>query len=244
MMDLKTLVLLAASLAILASHTFADPDELEELEDSECPENPENPDNPDNPNNGGGTRDDDSSLCANFQHIRDLIDQVALRELIDVHYNCDKKFRRAMRFYNTSGFVAVTQQLTNTSAYQTVLKQLNAASVDTADITTVAEIFYCIILPVQNPAKKCNCKAVKCHTFVNDLLNLMPHQAVHNYVAWSRFNQTNFGNFTKAVVSQEFQATLKANVKKSDVIVPLRTLRKNGWDIPELLRAMLTIFQW
>jgi len=31
---------------------------------------------------------------------------------------------------------------------------------------------------------------------------------------------------------------------KRDVVKPLRTLRKNGWDIPELLRAMLTIFQW
>jgi len=32
--------------------------------------------------------------------------------------------------------------------------------------------------------------------------------------------------------------------KKHDVVKPLRTLRKNGWNIPELLRAMLTIFQW
>jgi len=49
----------------------------------------------------------------------------------------------------------------------------------------------------------------------------MPHQAVHDYVAESRAQNTNFGNFTKAVVSQEFQATLKANiVSRSRFIFP------------------------
>ncbi|KAI8038824.1 uncharacterized protein LOC128254715 [Drosophila gunungcola] len=241
MMDIKTFILLAAALVIFASHTFADPVKIDDSE--ECP--PDGNNGGDN-NNGGNnhTRDDDSALCPNFQHIRDLIDQVALRELIEVHYNCDKKFRRAMRFYNTSGFVKVTQELTDTAAYQTILTQLQEANVDVADIKTVAQIFYCIILPVKKLDRNCDCKAVKHHSFVNDLLYLMPHQAVHDYIAESQNNQTNFGNFTKAVVSKEFQATLKANVKKSDVVKPLRTLRKNGWDIPELLRAMLTIFQW
>ncbi|XP_017072690.1 uncharacterized protein LOC108108947 [Drosophila eugracilis] len=242
-MDLKTLTLLTAALAIFACHTIAQP-YYEDDEDSEEEWCPPDDNNNNNSNNNPNRTDHDASLCANFQHIRDLINQETLQNLIEVHYNCDLKFRRAMRYYKTSGFTKVTQQLTDTDAYQTVLKELQSEKVDTGDIENVADIFYCIILPVRQPDRNCDCKAVKHHTFVGDLLSIMPKQEIHNYVAESRVNHTNFGNFTKAVVSPEFQATLKANIKKRDVAKPLRTLRKNGWDIPELLRAMLTIFQW
>ncbi|XP_016946594.1 uncharacterized protein LOC108022246 [Drosophila biarmipes] len=242
MMDLSKFTLLTVALAIFACHTFAHIEESYEDSEEWCP--PDNNNTNNNTNNNQNKTDHDASLCANFQHIRDLINQETLMELIEVHYNCDAKFRRAMRYYDTPGFVRVTQQLTDTAAYKTVLRELESEGVDTGDIASVADIFYCIILPVQKPDRNCDCKAVKHHTFVGDLLNIMPHQEIHNYVAESRANHTNFGNFTQAVVSKTFQATLKANIKKRDVVKPLRTLRKNGWDIPELLRAMLTIFQW
>ncbi|KAH8348973.1 hypothetical protein KR084_012951 [Drosophila pseudotakahashii] len=241
MKELKNFTLLIVILAIFACHTFGHT--LESYDDSEewCPDDNDN--NNDN-NDNHDKNEHDASLCANFQHIRGLINQETLMELIEVHYNCDPKFRRAMRYYDTPGFTQVTQELTNTAAYKTVLRELESEHVDIADIESVADIFHCIILPVKKPDRNCDCKAVKHHTFVGDLLNIMPHQEIHNYVAESRANHTNFGNFTTAVVSKTFQATLKANIKKQDVVKPLRTLRKHGWDIPELLRAMLTIFQW
>ncbi|XP_043644492.1 uncharacterized protein LOC122614085 [Drosophila teissieri] len=247
-MDAKTLMLLSAAVAIFACHTIAQPHYVEEdsEEDSEewCPPDGNHTNNNNNTNNNPNRTDHDSALCANFQHIRDMINQTVLLNLIEVHYNCDLKFRRAMRYYNTPGFEKTTQQLTDTAAYHTVLRELQSESVDVADIETVADIFHCIILPVRKPDRNCDCKAVRHHTFVGDLLAIMPQQEVHDYVAESRANLTNFGNFTRAVVSKEFQATLKANINKRDVVKPLRTLRKNGWNIPELLRAMLTIFQW
>ncbi|KAH8290496.1 hypothetical protein KR054_003556 [Drosophila jambulina] len=231
MRDLKTLALLAVFLGIFACHSLAhQPVAIQ----PDCPDD----------NNNPGTREDDPNLCANFQHIRDLINQEELQTLIQLHYNCDAKFRRAMRYYKTAGFVKVTAELTETDAYQTILRELRGAHVDTADIDNVAEIFYCIVLPVQLPDRECDCKKVKGHTFVNDLLYIMPREEVHDYLAESRENLTNFGNFTIAVTSPQFQATLKASIKKKDVAKPLRTLRKNGWDIPELLRAMLVIFNW
>ncbi|XP_017024452.1 uncharacterized protein [Drosophila kikkawai] len=236
MRDLKTLALLAVILGIFVCQSLAHIPVKEPEEDCD-------PDDPNNPNNPNG-RDDDTALCANFQHIRNLIDQDELQTLIQLHYNCDVKFRRAMRYYKTAGFVKVTSELTETDAYQTILRELQAASVDTAEIDNVAEIFYCIVLPVELPDRECDCKKVKGHTFVNDLLYIMPREEVHDYVAESQEKQTNFGNFTIAVTSPAFQATLKASIKKKDVAKPLRTLRKNGWDIPVLLRAMLVIFSW
>ncbi|EDV56817.1 uncharacterized protein LOC6547800 [Drosophila erecta] len=240
-MDAKTFILLTVAVAIFACHTIAQSHYAEESEESEewCPPDGNNSENS-NPNKTGH----DSALCADFQHIRDMINQEALLNLIEVHYNCDRKFRCAMRYYNTSRFERTTQQLTNTDAYQTILRELQSEGVDVADIETVADIFHCIILPVRQPNRNCDCKAVRHHTFVGDLLAIMPKQEVHNYVAQSQANHTNFGNFTRTVVSKEFQATLKANINKRDVVKPLRTLRRNGWNIPELLRAMLTIFQW
>ncbi|KAH8240371.1 hypothetical protein KR038_011109 [Drosophila bunnanda] len=237
MRNLKTLALLAVLLGIFACHSLA---HLPVAVPDDCPPGGNNQTNGTN----DGTREDDSQLCANFQHIRDLIDQEELQTLIQLHYNCDAKFRRAMRYYKTAGFVKATTELTETDAYQTVLRELRAADVDTAEIDNVAEIFYCIVLPVQQPDRECDCKKVRGHTFVSDLLYIMPREEVHDYVAESRENLTNFGNFTIAVTSPEFQATLKANIKKKDVAKPLRTLRRNGWDIPELLRAMLVIFNW
>lgn len=203
------MILLTVAVAIFASHTIAQPHYIEVSEESEewCP-----PENNNTDNNNPNRTDHDSALCANFQHIRAMINQEALLNLIEVHYNCDLKFRRAMRYYNTAGFERTTQQLTDTDAYKTVLKELQSESVDTADIETVADIFHCIILPVRQPDRNCDCKAVKHHTFVGDLLSIMPKQEVHNYVAQSQANHTNFGNFTKAVVSKQFQATLKANI--------------------------------
>ncbi|KAH8401168.1 hypothetical protein KR009_003522 [Drosophila setifemur] len=240
-MDLKTLTVVTLVLAIFACHTLANPPPANV---TDCPpgngtNNGTNPDDNDDDRFG-----DDGALCASFQHLRDLMDQEKLQTLIQVHYNCDGKFRRAMRFYNTTGFVKVTDDLQDTDAYQTILKELQFNRVDTTDIESVAEIFYCIILPVQKPDRDCDCKSVRGHTFVDDLLDLMPQKEVHNYIVQSQTKHTNFGNFTLAVTSREFQATLKANIKKKDVARPLRILRHNGWNIPELLRAMLTIFTW
>ncbi|KAH8254592.1 hypothetical protein KR032_011078 [Drosophila birchii] len=244
MRDLKTFALLAVILGIFACHSLAhlQVDEPDEPEDPDCPPDSDNHTN--GTDNGGGDRVDDSHLCANFQHIRDMIDQEELQTLIQLHYNCDAKFRRAMRYYKTSGFVKVTTELTETDAYQTILRELRVAHVDTAEIDDVAEIFYCLVLPVEQPDRECDCKEVKGHTFISDLLNIMPREEVHDYVEESKEKHTNFGNFTIAVTSPGFQATLKNSIKKKDVVKPLRKLRRNGWDIPVLLRAMLEILSW
>ncbi|KAH8316198.1 hypothetical protein KR067_002033, partial [Drosophila pandora] len=226
-----TLVIFACQ-TLAANNTVAD-------DDIDCP--------PDNNNNTNGTETNpkmSDKLCPDFQHLRDMMDQEKLQQLIQVHYNCDGKFRKAMRYYNTTPFEQVTQQLSDTDAYQTILRELESSSVYTVDVESVAAIFYCIILPVQQPDTDCDCKSIRGHSFVDDVLNLMPQIEVHDYIVASQANGTNFGNFTKAVTSKEFQATLKANINKKDVIKPLRTLRRKGWDIPELLKGMLTIFTW
>ncbi|KAH8275643.1 hypothetical protein KR026_011979, partial [Drosophila bipectinata] len=236
--DMKILTIFGLTMVIFACQTLAAEEDLEDDEEVDCP--PDN--NEDNGNNTPGRVSD--KLCPDFQHLRSLMDQEKLQKLIQVHYNCDGKFRKAMRYYNTTGFEQVTQQLSDTDAYQTILREFENASVYTVDIESVAAIFYCIILPVQFPDNDCDCKSIRGHTFVNDVLDLMPQIEVHNYIAASQANGTNFGNFTKAVTSKEFQATLKANINKKDVIKPLRTLRRKGWDIPELLKGMQTIFTW
>lgn len=200
-------ILFFLTLVIFVCQTLAanSTDEGDGTDDIDCP-----PDNNDD-NNETETRVSDK-LCPDFQHLRDLMDQDKLQQLIQVHYNCDGKFRKAMRFYNTTPFEKVTQQLSDTDAYQTILRELENSSVYTVDIESVAAIFYCIVLPVQLPDTDCDCKSIRGHSFVDDVLNLMPQNETHNYILASQANGTNFGNFTKAVTSKEFQATLKANI--------------------------------
>ncbi|KAH8277726.1 hypothetical protein KR018_004219 [Drosophila ironensis] len=219
-MDLKNFTVLSLTLVVFACYVLAHVDESEPPSESV-----------------GG-------LCSNFQHLRDLIDQEKLERLIQLHYKCNQKFRKAMNFFNTSSFDAAIESLTKTEAYQTVLKELCAVGVNTTDIERVGDIFHCIVLPVQPTNVECNCTEVRHHSFIKDLLDLMPQDEVHQYIASAQANCTNFGTFTHKACSKEFQATLKANIKKRDMAKPLRTLRRKGWDIAELLRAALTIFNY
>ncbi|BFG04749.1 uncharacterized protein DMAD_03640 [Drosophila madeirensis] len=244
MMDMKTLSLFCVLLAVFTCHTFAQ---------SNAGNNPEDcPPDTNNTNNGTGTDnvDDDKNgqagLCIAFQDVRDLIDHVALEALIETHSQCDAKFRKAIRFFNTPGFEEVALQLQESEAYQTALEELQGAGVDTADIEFILDIFACISVPVPLSQKSCDCSKIKKkgQSFLADLLALMPRRDVHNYYVDAQSKQSNFALFSRTVTSVEFQATLRANIKKHDVARPLRTLRRYGWDIPELLRATITILSW
>ncbi|KAH8371451.1 hypothetical protein KR093_007517, partial [Drosophila rubida] len=188
--------------------------------------------------------DRDGDLCDNFQLIRDLIDPQVLLDLIQSHYQCDSKFRKALCYYNTSRFHLVIEQLQQSEAYQTLLNELRSAGVNTSAIDSIADIFDCIVLPVTPTDKKCDCKAVRGHTFIGDVLAAMPHQAVSDFSYTSSMRQTNFGVFRETVTSPEFQSKLRANMLKRDVVRALRVLRRNGWDLPELLRGTLSMLTW
>ncbi|XP_022226270.2 uncharacterized protein LOC111076689 [Drosophila obscura] len=239
MMDTKTLSLFCVVLAVFACHTFAQSNAGNNTED--CP--PENgiPDN--NETDKGGV---DEGLCVAFQEVRGLIDLEALEALIETHAQCDAKFRKAIRFFNTPAFEEVALQLQASEAYQTALEELQFAGVNTTDIEIILDIFACIALPVPQSEKSCDCSKIKKKScsFIADLLVLMPKSDVHEYSVDAQSRQSNFALFSRTVTSIDFQATLRANIKKRDLAHPLKTLRRYGWDIPELLRALITILSW
>ncbi|XP_002018153.2 uncharacterized protein LOC6592408 [Drosophila persimilis] len=242
-MNMKTLTLFCVVLAVFACHTFA---QSNARNDSEyCP-----PDGGNDSDSGPDFNDDkdgqDDRLCAAFQDVRGLIDHEALVALIDTHSQCDAKFRKAIRFFNTPGFEEVALLLQESEAYQTALQELQIAGVNTTDIELILDIFACIALPVPQAEKSCDCSKVKKknHSFIADLLALMPKSDVHGYSVDAQSKNSNFALFSRTVTSTEFQDTLRANIKKHDVARALKILRRNGWDILELLRAMITILTW
>ncbi|KAH8299604.1 hypothetical protein KR044_003476, partial [Drosophila immigrans] len=188
--------------------------------------------------------DRDGDLCDDFQSIRDLIDPEVLADLIQSHYQCDSKFRKALCYYNTSRFHLVVEQLQQSDAYATLLDELRNAGVNTSAIDTIAQIFDCIMLPVLPSDKKCDCKAVRGHSFIGDVLAAMPHQEVRDFTYTSSIRNTNFAIFKETVTSPQFQAKLRSNMLQRDVIRALRVLRRNGWDMPELLRGTLAMLSW
>ncbi|XP_064542678.1 uncharacterized protein LOC135431458 [Drosophila montana] len=207
----------------------------------------ENPDekpggNPDE-NGDDGDRDGDP-LCSSFQALRATIEKDTLADLIQSHYQCNSKFRKALCYYNTTRFHLVALELQQSEAYNTMLEELRNASVDTSDIENIVDIFACLVLPAPQPDKSCDCKTLRGHTFVGDLLAAMPHQAVHDFTTSARRNQTNYARFVDTVSSSGFQSRMRANMMKRDVARPLRNLRRNGWDMPELLRAVMSILSW
>ncbi|XP_033253563.1 uncharacterized protein LOC117192947 [Drosophila miranda] len=214
---MKTLTLFCVVLAVFACHTFA---QSNARNDSEyCP-----PDGGNGSNSGPDLNADkdgqDDGLCASFQDVLGLIDHEALVALIDTHSQCDAKFRKAIRFFNTPGHHR--------------------------HIELILDIFACIALRVPQVEKSCDCSKVKMknHSFIADLLALMPKSDVHGYSVDAQSKNSNFALFSRTFTSTEFQATLRANIKKHDVASALNILRRNGWDILELLRAMITILTW
>ncbi|KAM8711700.1 hypothetical protein ACLKA7_012242 [Drosophila subpalustris] len=236
MLLLKTLALYCGLLAIIFCHcqVAAKKDEPEpEPLDDDCP--PE----------GNGTDDDrDGELCKDFQILRDLIDVDVLVDLIQSHYQCDVKFRKAVCYYQTSRFQLVIDQLQNSEAYHVLLQELRNAGINTTDIDRIADIFDCLEVPIMPVSKKYNCRELRGHTFIGDLLAAMPHKEVREFSFSSLANNTNFALFKQTVTSPEFQAKLRSNLLKRDAARALHVLRRNGWDVPELLRGAMSILSW
>ncbi|EDW85639.1 uncharacterized protein Dwil_GK23051 [Drosophila willistoni] len=191
------------------------------------------------PGKGGG-----KDLCEDFQNLRATIDRATLVTIIQTHYECDSKFRRAMSYYNTTRFHEVAQMLQQSTAYRSLLQELQDDGVDTSDLENIVDIIACIILPVAKADNDCDCRAVRGHSFMSDILLAMPKQKVHDYLSLARSEKSNFALLANTLTSPEFQERLRANMVKRDMVRPLRILRRNGWDIPELLRGVLTILSW
>ncbi|XP_030558387.1 uncharacterized protein LOC115760945 [Drosophila novamexicana] len=216
--------------------TTCEPDLDEDKPGDNFGENPGDDDN-------NGDRDNET-LCNSFQALRATIEKDTLVDLIQSHYQCNSKFRKALCYYNTTRFQLVAQELQQSEVFNTMLEELRNAGVDTTDIENIVDIFACLLVPAPQPDKSCDCKALRGHTFVGDLLAAMPQQAVHDYTTSARKNQTNYARFVDTVSSSGFQSRMRANMMKRDVTRPLRTLRRNGWDMPELLRAVTSILSW
>ncbi|ALC41692.1 CG3906 [Drosophila busckii] len=232
MLQVKSLTLLSCLLllALLAACTEAN----KAATTTVCPPDGDNDDYPD--------RFDNDTLCDSFKRLRSTIEKDTLVELIQSHYQCNSKFRKAMCYYDTKRFRIVAQQLQQSDAYVDILLELNLAGVDTSDIENIVDIFACIVLPVPRPDNSCDCRALRGHTFIGDLLAAMPQQAVHEIN--TRAKRNNFARFVQTVNSSEFQAHLQANLLKRDAARPLHVLSRNGWNVPELLRAVMTILSW
>ncbi|XP_034478044.1 uncharacterized protein LOC117784419 [Drosophila innubila] len=230
MLQLKTTLLCCGLLAVLVGHCQVAAKKNETLVDPDCP--------PDD------DRDGNDELCKDFQILRDLIDFEVLAELIQSHYQCDAKFRKAVCYYKTSRFNLVIEQLQRSEAYHELLEVLRNAGINTTDIDNIADIFECIEVPIMPIDKKYNCKELRGHTFIGDVLAAMPHQAIREYSYSSRVNNTNFALFRQTVTSAEFQAALRSNLLKRDAVRALNVLRRNGWDLPELLRGAMSILSW
>ncbi|EDW01076.1 uncharacterized protein LOC6561324 [Drosophila grimshawi] len=230
MLQLKIFALFCGLFAVIAFQDgVAQADESEPVE--ECPDDE-------------GDRDGNDTLCDNFQALRETIDKNTLMDLIQSHYQCDSKFRKAMCYYNTTHFQIVAQQLQQSDGYHLMLEELRSGGVDTSDIENIVDIISCVTVPPPLPDKNCDCKQLKGHTFMGDLLAAMPHQAVHEYTAKSRSRKSNFALFVDIVNSPEFQSHMRTNMMKRDVVRPMRVLRRNGWDLPQLLRGVMTILSW
>lgn len=163
-----------------------------------------------------GSDDDsgrDGDLCDNFQALRELIDRDALVNLTLAHYQCDAKFRKAVCYYNTSRFNLVIEQLQQSASFQTLLEDLRELGVNTSAINQIVDIFQCFSLPLPlNRNGTCDCKAVRGHTFLEDVLAIMPKQRVHAFTRNARVYNTNFGLFSDALTSGEFQSRLRSTL--------------------------------
>ncbi|XP_017868384.1 PREDICTED: uncharacterized protein LOC108617183 [Drosophila arizonae] len=192
----------------------------------------------------------DDSLCPNFQELSGVIEVNTLAELIQGHSQCDAKFRKAMSYYQTKRFQLVIQELQQSEAYVTLLRDLRSAGVDTSDIDNIMDIFDCLDQPwptTQQPPyanKTCDCKQLRGRNFVGDLLAAMPNQEVHSYTAEARAKHNNFGLFADTISSPAFQSRLRTNMLKRDAMRPLRVLRRYGWNVPEMLSAAVSILSW
>lgn len=162
---------------------------------------------------GNGSRTDD--LCENFQFIRDLIDIETLENLTLAHYQCNSKFRKAVLYYNSSRFQLVIEQLQQSEAFQRLLEELRDAGVDTTAINQIIDIFACFAVPFPSyvsPNRTCDCRSLRGHTFLGDLLAILPRQRVHDYTTNARVYGTNFGLFSDALTSSQFQDRLRSTL--------------------------------
>lgn len=161
----------------------------------------------DNPPNRGG------DLCDSFQALRGLIDRDALVNLTLAHYQCDSKFRKAVCYYNTSRFNLVIEQLQESEAFQTLIDELRDLGVNTTAIDRIVDIFQCFSLPLPlNRNGTCDCKAVRGHTFLEDVLALLPKQRVRALNRNARVYNSNFGIFSSALTSADFQNRLRSTL--------------------------------
>lgn len=157
--------------------------------------------------------DRDGDLCDNFQALRGLIDKDALVNLTLAHYQCDSKFRKAVCYYNTSRFNLVIEQLQQSEAFQTLIDELRDLGVNTTSIDQIVDIFQCFSLPLPlNTNGTCDCKAVRGHTFLEDVLALLPKQRVRALTRNARVYNSNFGLFTSALTSADFQNRLRSSM--------------------------------
>ncbi|KAH8413831.1 hypothetical protein KR222_009010, partial [Zaprionus bogoriensis] len=187
----------------------------------------------------------DGDICESFQSLRGLIDAETLANLTLAHYQCDAKFRKAVCYYNTSRFNVVIEQLQNSEAYQELLNTLIDEGVNIDDIGKIADIFSCLALSLNTTStQKCDCKTVRKHTFLEDVLAALPKQSVHDFTSRARERSTNFGLFTETLLSPQFQSSLRSRLSQRDVLRALHVLRRNGWDLPQLLRGASTVLSW
>lgn len=193
-------LVLSCSLLLAISWPAA---EADEVTTTICPPTP----------SGSEDNGRDGDLCDSFQALRELIDRDALVNLTLAHYQCDSKFRKAVCYYNTSRFNLVIEQLQQSASFQTLLEDLRDLGVNTSAINQIVDIFQCFSLPLPlNRNGTCNCKAVRGHTFLEDVLAIMPKQRVHAFTRNARAYNTNFGLFSNALTSGEFQSRLRSTL--------------------------------
>lgn len=157
----------------------------------------------------------DGDLCDNFQAIRELIDLETLQNLTLAHYQCDAKFRKAVLYYNSSRFHLVIEQLQQSEAFQTLLEEMRDAGVNTTAINQIIDIFACFAVPFPSyvsPNSTCDCRSVRGHTFLEDVLAALPQKRVHDITTNARVYGTNFGLFSEAMTSPEFQSRLRSTL--------------------------------
>ncbi|XP_039955210.1 uncharacterized protein LOC120771331 [Bactrocera tryoni] len=191
-------------------------------------------------------------LCRDFRDIRNLIDANTLVYYISSGYYNDKEFRNAMDFIKTDQFESVSQQLADTSIYQSVLKRFSDAGVSTETISSISNIFKCLMISIPEygdeseitdlESSKIKIESRSLQDVAQNLVGAIPRSKLRHLVREKMRESREFANFYRVLRSSGFRHDVKRLLKSYTTRYPINVLKRHNIDLQKLLEYAYKIF--
>ncbi|XP_011202180.1 uncharacterized protein LOC105225427 [Bactrocera dorsalis] len=184
-------------------------------------------------------------LCRDFRDIRNLIDANTLVYYISQGYYNDKAFRNAMDFIKTDQFQSVSQQLADSSVYQTVLKHFSDAGVNTETISSISNIFNCLMISIpeygdeaeftNGEMSKIVLESRSLNDIVQNLVKEIPKSKLRHLLREKMYESREFANFYRVLRSRSFRHDVNRLLKSYTTRYPINVLKRHNIDLQKLL---------